>query len=76
MWVQENVLDRPTVSTSTRHISFTTGRLSQRAAWRAVRGSGLYPFQLQVQGLQTSPSTVYLKGATQDCVQHSTSALW
>jgi hypothetical protein len=52
MWVQENVLDRPTVSKSTRHSSFSTGRLSQRAAWRAVCDSGLYPFQLQVQGLQ------------------------
>jgi len=39
-------------STSTGRISSATGRLSQRAAWRTVGETKMYPFHLQpVQGM-------------------------
>jgi hypothetical protein len=53
--VEEDVVNivQDNTSTSTRHISSSTGQLSQSAEWHTVHANKLYPFHVQpVQGLQ------------------------
>jgi hypothetical protein len=48
------------LATSIRHIYYSTGLLSDGAAWRNVREDKLYPFHVQpVQGLQRGTSIVF-----------------
>jgi len=80
---EEAVLDivhgNPSTSTY-RHISSATGRLSQRAVWRSVREKKLNRFmynQCTICGReQTFSCRIFSMSATKDCVHPSVSVTW